>query len=79
MSGVASRSNDPALVGASAIFSVQDNSEGPGDPPDRLSLVEIDMPLTCEDLSVSPLIPIEGGNSRVRPGGSHVSGGADLP
>ena len=79
MSGVAARSNDPTLVGASAIFSVQDDGEGPGDPPDMLSRVEVDMPLTCEDLPVSPLLPIEGGNTGVRPGGSNVSSRADLP
>ena len=40
ISGVAARSTDPTLVGASAIFSVQDDGEGPGDPPDMPSRVD---------------------------------------
>ncbi len=81
--GYVTQSNNPefAAVGDGAIFGVEDNGEGRGDEPDRISFLfpffPEDHDLVCElndagayfpvEVNGAPLFPIEGGNIQVRP------------
>jgi hypothetical protein len=61
----------PNLAGHPAIFAVQDNGQGVGAVPDRVSNgVYADQPFTCETaptaLALSVLVPIVAGNVQVR-------------
>jgi hypothetical protein len=72
MSGIVRSSVDPTLVGTDVLFAVRDNGEGPGAPPDEISLAFTGLAIACTDItdlaSLDPfLVPIEQGQVRVRP------------
>jgi hypothetical protein len=70
-SGFFTSAEDPSLIGAPAIFAVQDNGQGANAPPDQVSRgVYANQKLTCEtaptSLALSVLVPIDAGNVQVR-------------
>jgi hypothetical protein len=71
MGGPSRRSDNPAAgPGSRVIFRVEDNGEGAGDVPDRVSLLFLFPPGSTEDCQIfTPpnTSPIEGGNIQVRP------------
>ena len=71
MSGRVQRSTNPAApAGSRAIFRVEDNGEGTGDLPDRISQLfnfPPDSPSDCQNFTPVILFPLVGGNIQVRP------------
>jgi len=72
MSGPYTQSNDPNDAGRIGLFAVEDNGEGGGAQPDRLSLVfTLDPPGSCSNYMFSDfdgfMLPIEAGNIQVKP------------
>ena len=72
MSGTIRSSVDPTLVGTDVLFAVRDNGEGPGAPPDEITLAFTGFGIACTDItdptSLTPfLVPIEQGQVQVRP------------
>jgi hypothetical protein len=72
-SGTVTSAETPSLVGAPAIFAVQDNGQGAGSDPDQVSDgVYVNRPFTCDTaptaLALSLLVPIDAGNVQVRGG-----------
>ena len=72
-SGTVTSAENPALIGAPAIFAVQDNGQGANSEPDQVSDgVYLNRPFTCETaptaLALSVLVPIDAGNVQVRGG-----------
>jgi hypothetical protein len=73
MSGSVTHVGDPTLgifEGSKAFFAVQDNGEGPADPPDLMSFAlftgETTGP-TCEEISdIAFVFAVEDGNIQVR-------------
>jgi hypothetical protein len=72
MSGVVTATNSPILpVGTAELFAVQDNGEGPGAPPDEITLAISDLGITCADITDPALLDpflftIESGQIQVR-------------
>jgi len=72
MSGTVRSSIDPTLIGTDVLFAVRDNGEGPGAPPDEITLAFTGFGIACADIthpaSLAPfLVPIEQGQVQVRP------------
>ena len=72
-SGIVTSAENPSLVGAPAIFAVQDNGQGANSEPDQVSEgVYLNRPFNCETaptaLALSVLVPIDVGNVQVRGG-----------
>ena len=72
--GIVTRSTSPSfVVGRKAIFSVEDNGEGPNEPADRVSFVlhatSDTTPGTCQTItpSAAATFDVEKGNVQVRP------------
>jgi hypothetical protein len=70
-SGTVTSAENPALVGAPAIFAVQDNGQGANSEPDQVSEgVYLNRPFTCDTaptaVARSVLVPIDAGNVQVR-------------
>jgi hypothetical protein len=69
-SGKVTSAEDPTLVGAPAIFAVQDNGQGATDLPDQVTDgVYVNRPFTCDSaptsLAESLLTPIDAGNVQI--------------
>jgi len=68
MSGVITRSSEPAFEGLRAFFRVQDNGEGANSPPDGLSFLNVGPNVPdCNSAFSPPFQVIEGGNIQVKP------------
>jgi hypothetical protein len=72
-SGTVTSAENPSLVGAPAIFAVQDNGQGARSEPDQVSEgVYVNRPFNCDTaptaLALSLLVPIDAGNVQVRGG-----------
>jgi hypothetical protein len=68
MSGVVTKSSDPAFVGFQGFFRVQDNGEGANSPADLMSLFNLGTVVPdCNTAFAPPLLAIEGGNVQVKP------------
>jgi hypothetical protein len=72
-SGTVTSAENPALVGAPAIFAVQDNGQGARSERDQVSEgIYLNRPFTCETaptaLALSVLVPIDARNVQVRAG-----------
>jgi hypothetical protein len=70
-SGTVTSAEDPNLVGESAIFVAQDNSQGADSAPDQVSDgVYLNRPFNCHTapttLALSVLVPIDAGNIQIR-------------
>ena len=70
-SGTVTSAENPNLVGAPAIFAVQDNGQGGDAQPDQVSDgVFLNQPITCDTaptaLALSMLVPIDAGNVEIR-------------
>src|SRR6266545_7182804 len=71
MSGMYTRATNPALVGSDALFAVKDNGEGPGAPPDEITLAFSGLGIPCTYI-IDPaqlalfFVPIESGQIQVR-------------
>jgi hypothetical protein len=70
-SGTVTSAENPSLVGAPAVFAVQDNGQGASAPPDQVSPgVDVNRPFTCNtvptSLALSVLRPIDAGNIQIR-------------
>jgi hypothetical protein len=70
ISGQVTQTNSPPFETYSeVVFSVQDNGEGAGAPPDLLSFAFFDLPqpgFDCHDQLFPPTMPILNGNVQVR-------------
>lgn len=69
MSGVVTHTSDPTVFvpNEQVHFAVEDNGEGVGDPPDRVTGIPENEPLTCNDaLPSAAFNPIIRGNVHVR-------------
>ena len=70
MSGMYTRATNPALVGSDALFAVKDNGEGPGAPPDEITLAFSGLGIPCTYI-IDPaqlalfFVPIESGQVQV--------------
>lgn len=69
LSGPIEENVNPAIIGWTQIFRVQDNGEG-GDPPDQMSGVFFRSPesgINCRNFVPPTVSPVEGGNIQVKP------------
>jgi hypothetical protein len=67
MSGIVTRSSNPAEEGTRHRFAVQDNGEGAGAPPDLITTAPtVPANYDCENPTGTPNIPVENGNVQVR-------------
>jgi hypothetical protein len=70
LSGPVHENANPALIGMTQIFRVQDNGEGSGDPEDAQSPLFFRDPATginCRNFVPPVVTPIESGNIQVKP------------
>jgi hypothetical protein len=71
LSGTVEENVNPAVIGQTQIFVVQDNGEGSGDPPDQISALVFRQPtlgINCNNLTPLPATSaIEAGNVQVKP------------
>jgi len=72
LSGPVHENVNPALIGMTQIFRVQDNGEGSGDPEDAQSPLffrdpAANPPINCRNFVPPVVTPIESGNIQVKP------------
>lgn len=70
LSGPIQEHMNPALIGQTQIFRIEDNGEGSDDSPDRMSILFFRTPesgIDCRTFVPPVVTPIEGGNLQVKP------------